>query len=208
MHVEHEALAEKTRAQEAQVAKQEEDCRALREDMEMLRGVRANLEMEVQAEHELSHTVAQASWEAMEGTVVALGVLSPPRHHSVDEMGVTLGRLHHAVEVCLPAARAYRYHYARVAWTTTFASLDKAGCVHLHALAMRSMALATTEEVAIGHHRTRKAGQVFIQDLWTPWGRDVAMASLCATQAHKKKGKALADVAKGAELAATHGDKV
>lgn len=71
----------------------------------MLRGAQADLEVEDQVEQELSQLVVQASWEtmeALEATVLELGVLRPSRRHSVDEIDVTLGRLHHAGEVCLP----------------------------------------------------------------------------------------------------------
>lgn len=107
----------------------------------------------------------------------------PLQHHSVDEMDITLGHLRCAEEVCLLAARAYRDHCTKVAWTTAFVSLDKVGCVHVDALATRSVAVESTEEVTAGHRRMRRASNIFVQDFWAPRGHDAAMDSLSAAQA-------------------------
>lgn len=82
-----------------------------------------------------------------------LSALPPPRWHNMGEMDITLVRLYHAGEVCLQMARAYRDHCAKVAWTTAFASLQKAGCGHVDALNTYSMAVVTAKEVAARRRR-------------------------------------------------------
>ena len=74
----------------------EEDRTGLQADTSTLRGVRKVLEEEIQAERDLSDTVARATWGAMEvleGAVADLGAMPPPRVHTLEEMDVTLGRL-------------------------------------------------------------------------------------------------------------------
>lgn len=96
----------------------EEERIALQGDVQALRGVRTVLEEEIQAERELLNTVALATWdaiEALEGTVADLGAVRPPRRHNLVEMDITLERLRRAGEVCLPMARSYEDHCAKVA---------------------------------------------------------------------------------------------
>ena len=80
---------------------------------------------------------------------------------------------------------------------TTLASLDKAGCAHLDALATRSVAVATAEEADAAYRRTRKVSNVLLHDFWGPRGHDATMDSLRAVQAQKAqvkgKGKAPAE---------------
>lgn len=86
----------------------------------------ADLKMEIQTEQELSQSVALVTWEAMEaleGALVDLGALLLLIHHTVGEMDISLGHLRRAEEVCLSVAQAYGDYYAKVAWTTAFASL-------------------------------------------------------------------------------------
>lgn len=165
--MEREALVDKAKALEAWVVKLEGEHSSLQDEVWMLQGIRVDLEMEIQAEWELSHSVALATWEALD-----LGTLPPSRRQSVGKMDITLGRLCRTEEVCLLVSRAYGDHCAKVAWTTTFASLQKAGCGHLDTLATRSLAVATTEEVAARQCKTRKASNVFVQDFWASCGRD------------------------------------
>lgn len=102
--------------------------------MRTLRGIHTNLEDKIQAERELSKSIALVTWEALEaleGAVVDLSALPSPRHHSTGEMDITVVRLCRVVEVCLPAAHAYGDHCMKVVWTMAFASLDKAGCGHV-----------------------------------------------------------------------------
>lgn len=143
-------------------------------------------------EREMSNSVALATWEAMEvvkGVVAELGVLPPPRHHSSTEMDIILGRLRRAGEVCLPATRSYRDHCAKVASSTTLASLDKASCTHMDALATRSVVVATAAKVATAHRQVWKVSNVLLWDFWGPRGHEATMESLRVVQAQKAKGK-------------------
>lgn len=123
-------------------------------------------------------------------------------------MDIALVCLRRAGEVCLPAVHAYGDHCAKVAWTTAFASLSKAGCGHVDALATHSVVVATTGEVAATHRQMRKVSNAFVQDFWGPHGIAAAMESLRAAQALKKKGKAPMDVPESDKRGATDGDKV
>lgn len=137
----------------------------LKEEVRALRGIWVDLEIKIQAERERSHSVALVTWEAMEaleGVVANLGALPPLRWHTLGEIYITLRSLRRTEEVCLPVARAYRDHCVKVAWTTAFASLDKAGCRHMDIIATHSVAVATAKEVATEHRRTRKVSNVFV----------------------------------------------
>lgn len=70
------------------------------------------------------------------------------------------------------------------------------------------MPAATTEEVASGHHQTRKVSNIFVLNFWVPCGRDAALDSLRAVQGQKKKGKAPVDDHGAGERGATARDKV
>lgn len=144
-------------ALEARVAKLDGERLSLQEEVRTLRGILADLEMEIQAEQELSHSMALAAWEAMEafqGAVADLNALPPPRRHIVWEMDISLERLRRAGEVCLSATWAYEDHCMKVSWTTAFASLQKAGCGHVDTLTTRSVPVATAEKVVVGHCQT------------------------------------------------------
>lgn len=104
-------------------------------------------------------------------------------------MDITLGRLLHAGAVCLPAARAYGDHCAKVSWITTLASLDKAGCGHLNVLATRSVVVAIANEAIVVYRWMQKANNVLLHDFWGPHSHDAAVESLWAVQAQKVKGK-------------------
>ena len=186
------ALAERVTSLEARVSELEKERTALLGDVSDLKEVRRVLEEEVQTERDISNTMAQATWGAMEvleGAVGDLGAVPPPRTHTLEEMDVTLGRLRDVGKVFLPAARVYGDHCAKVGWVAALASLEKAGCGHLDALATRSVAVATAEEVAASHHRTRRASNVLLQDFWLSRGPGAAMASLRDVQAQRAKAK-------------------
>ena len=102
----------------------------------------------------------------------------PPRIHTLAEIDVTLRRLQRVGEVFLSAARVYKDRCGMVGWLTALASLDKAGCAHMDALATCSVVVATAEEVAAAYHRTRRSSNVLLQDFWTPRDLEAAMASL------------------------------
>lgn len=112
----------------------------------MLHSVCIVLEAEIDAERQLSDTVAWAM-EALEGAMANLGAMLPPRKHALEEMDVTLGHLHHAEEVCLLAAQAYGDHCVKAAWTVVFASLQRANRRHVEALGTRSLPVASPLEV-------------------------------------------------------------
>lgn len=59
--------------------------------------------------------------ETLEGAVADLSAVPPPWRHNV--MDITLGHLRRIGEV-----RAYGDRCAKVAWTTAFATLQKAEC--------------------------------------------------------------------------------
>ena len=109
----------------------------------------------------------------------------------------------------LPAARAYGDHCAKAAWSTTLATLDKAGCAHMDALAARSVGVATVAEVAAAQRRIREVSKVLLRDFWDPRGHEAATESFLAVQA---KGKAPADASGGGDgtgkRGSTDGDKV
>lgn len=121
-----------------------------------------------------------------------IGTVPPVRRHRMCEIDVTLGRLSRARDTCLLTARAYGDHYAKVAWQKTFATMQKAGCGHLEALAIRFVLVVTAEEVVADHCQTQKAGNVFFQDFWATRERKAAMESLRAMLA-QGKGKAVVD---------------
>lgn len=52
--------------------------------------------------------------ESLKGALSDLDVVPPPRHHRAGEMDTSLERLHRTGEVCLPTARAYGDHCAKV----------------------------------------------------------------------------------------------
>lgn len=81
-------------------------------------------------------------------------------------MDITLGCLLHAGAVCLPAARAYGDHCAKVSWITTLASLDKASCGHLNVLATRSVVVAIANEAIVVYRWMQKANNVLLHDFW------------------------------------------
>lgn len=116
--------------------------------------------------------------EVLEGTVVDLGAAPHPRTHSLKDMDATLGRLQNVGKVFLSGTRVYGDHCRKVGWLTALASLDKAGCAHLDALATRSIAVATTEEVAASYHWTQRGNNVLLQDFWVARGPEAVMASL------------------------------
>lgn len=86
----------------------------------------------------------------------------PPRHHRPAELDITLERLRRAREVCLLVARLYGDHCAKVAWSMTLATLDKADCAHMDALAAWSIVVAITEEVVAAQRRTQKVSKVLL----------------------------------------------
>lgn len=187
----------------------------LLEEMKTGRLAREVLEDELRAERDLSTSIGLAAWQAMvalEEAVSHLGASAPPRRHKPEEMDITLERLRSAGEVCLPAARSYGDHCAKTAWSTTLASLDKAGCAHIDAVASRSVAVATLEEVAASHRRTRRASRVLLQDFWALRGHQEATESIRAVQAQRQKGKApeggSAGDAEAGRRGSTHVDKV
>lgn len=85
--------------------------------------------------------------EALEGVVVDLGAMPPPRKNTLAKMDMTLRCLHRTGEVCLPAAQAYGDHCAKAAWTVAFASLQRACCRHVEELGTRSQPVASPLEV-------------------------------------------------------------
>lgn len=173
------ALAERAKGLEVRVAELEGECRDLQEEIRTLRGVRAILETEIKAERELLHSMALVTWDAMEsleGTVADLGVVLPPRKHNPKDMDITLGRLCRTEEVCLPDARAYGDHCAKVAWTTAFASLQRVRCGHVDAT--RSVPVVSATQVAACQQQTRRASNIFTQDFWASCGHDATMESL------------------------------
>lgn len=191
---------------EAQIKGLEEERTTLRANVGTLRDVQKVLEEEIQEEWDLSNTVACTTWNAMvvlEGTVAELGAV-PPRNHKLAQMDVTLARLQNVGEVFLPVARVYGDHRAKMGWLTALASLDKEGYAHLDAIATRSVAMATTEEVASSYCRTRRSSNVLLQDFWTLRGSKAVMTSLREAQTQRARGKALMD----GEWRATNGDQV
>lgn len=100
--------------------------------------------------------------EALEGAMVYLGALPPPRHHSPAEIDITLGHLRRAEEVCLSVARQYGNHCMKVAWAMTLASLDKAGYAHMDDIATRSIVVATAVEIATAQCRSWKVSNVLL----------------------------------------------
>lgn len=86
----------------------------------------------------------------MEGAMTELGAVPPPRRHTVDQLDATLGRLHRAGEVFLPATRAYGNHCAKVAWVAALVSLQLAGCLLVDGLGVGSVPMVSTVEVAAG----------------------------------------------------------
>lgn len=130
--------------------------------------------------------------ETLEGAVADLGTSSsppPPRTHTLAEADVTLERLQRVGEVFLPAAHIYRDHCAKVGWLTALASLDKAGCAHMDALATRSVVVVTAEEVTAAYFRTRRSSNILLQDFWTPRGSEAVIASLREVQVQRARGE-------------------
>ena len=108
----------------------------------------------------------------------------------------------------MPAARAYGDHCAKAAWLTTLASLDKAGCAHMDALAAGSIKVATAEEVCGAQRRIRKASKVLQQEFWTKRGHAAAEESFKAVQAQIAKGKSAAEDTEASKRGSTRKDKV
>ena len=223
---ERDSLAVRVKTLEAQVVGLETERQNLRSEVEALQGAQAGLqeevktlrgsnailEEEIETERSVSNAFGLGAWkvmESLEGAVEQLGVVPPARVHRPTEMDITLARLQKAVGICLPAARAYGDHCAKAAWTTTLASLDKAGCAHIDALATGSVAVATAAEVTAAQRRTRGAGKALLRDFWDPRGHDAATESFLAVQA---KRRAPADDAGGSagtgKRGSTGGDKV
>lgn len=162
---ERDSLAVRVKSLEAQVAGLETECTALRSDVQTLRSAWAVLEEKVQTEWELSNSIGLATWEALEaleGAVVQLSVVPPREASSADRDRHHLGAPTVHWEVCLPVARAYGDHCAKVAWSTTLASLDKAGCAHMDALAAQYIVVATAEEADAVQRRTQKVSKVLL----------------------------------------------
>ena len=190
------ALAEQVKVLEAKVAEMEEQRRASELEMETLRSNNSVLEAEVAAERTLSALVSQGSWKAMEcleGAIAELGGVPPPRSHTVEQLDVTLGRLHRSGEVFLPAARAYGNHCAKAGWTAALVSLHRAGCPHVDELGAGTVPVASAAEVAAGHTLVRRASNALAREFWASSGRTATMESIRVALAQKKKGKGLAD---------------
>lgn len=98
-------------------------------------------------------------------------------------MDFTLEHCQCVGEVFLPTVHVYEDHYAKVGWLTALASLDKAACAHMDALATRSVTVATSEEVAAAYRRTRRDNNILLQDFWTSRGSKAVMVSLREVQA-------------------------
>lgn len=62
LSAERSALAKRAKGLEARVAELEVECRDLQEEVWMLRSVRTILEAKIEAERQLSNTVALATW--------------------------------------------------------------------------------------------------------------------------------------------------
>ena len=146
--------------------------------------------------------------EILEDGLSMLGAVPPSRHHRPSEVDITLERLRHGCETCVPAARAYGDHCAKAAWLATLASLDKVGCAHLDALGTRSIKVASAEEVCAAQRRIRKAGKVLQQDFWLERGHDAAEESFKAVQAQQAKGKSRVEDTEASKRGSTRGDKV
>lgn len=137
----------------------EAERRDLQEELQTLRSVPDILEAKVQAERELSDTVAKATLEAMEsleGVVADLGAMPLAWKHAPAELDITLGRLCRAGEVCLPTAQAYGDHCARAMWMVAFVLLQRGGCEHVNALEGCSLPLASTAEIAAHQLQARR----------------------------------------------------
>ena len=138
----------------------------LRSDLDASQKAQALAEEEVKAEHELSASMGVTAFEALEileDAVTQLGAVPPARTHRLAESDITFERLKNVGRVCVPAARSYGDHCAKVAWCETLTSLDKAGCAHIDALATRSVAVATAEESVNVERRMRKTNRVLLE---------------------------------------------
>ena len=127
-------------------------------------------------------------------------------------MDITLKRLKNVGKVCVLAARTYGDHCAKVASCTTLASLDKAGCAHIDALATCVVVVATVEESVNAERRICKASKVLVEDYWARCGHEDATGSFRAVQVKQTKGKvptaASVEVPEGGKRGSTYGDKV
>ena len=189
----------------------EGQLRALKDEVASLRNDKSVLEAEVATERALSASVSEATWLAMErleGAVVELGAVPPPREHTVEQMDATLDRLHRAGEVFVPAGLSYANHSARVGWTAALVSLKQAGCAHVDGLGAGSVPVASVAEVASGRKEVRRASNALFRGFWASSGREATMESLRAALALKGKGKDVADGPGAGERGATTGDQV
>ena len=210
-HARNEELLAKIEGLEAQLVESEIDRATLREELKEEKSARALLEDEVQAERDVSSNFGLSAWKAMEileDGLSMLGAVPPSRRHRPAEVDITLERLRNGCETCVPAARAYGDHCAKAAWIATLASLDKAGCAHLDAIATESVKVATAEEVCAAQRRIRKASKVLQRDFWQERGHDAAAESFKAVQAQQAKGKFRAEDAEGSKRGSTREDKV
>ena len=210
-HERNEELLAKVEALEAQLVEAEVERATLREELKEEKSARALLEEEVKTERDLSSNLGLSAWKAMEiieDGLSMLGAVPPPRRHRPSEVDITFERLRQGCETCVPAARAYGDHCAKATWLATLASLDKAGCAHLDALATGSVKVATAEEVCGAQRRIRKAGKVLQHDFWLERGHDAAAESFKAVQALQAKGKSRAEDAEGSKRGSTREDKV
>ena len=210
-HERNNELSAKVKVLEAQLAEAEAGRSKLREELKEQKSARTLLEEEVEAERALSTNFGLSAWKAMEileDGLSMLGAVPPPRHHRPSEPDITLERLRLGCETCVPAARTYGDHCAKVAWLATLASLDKAGCAHLDALATGSTKVATAEEVCAAQRRIRKASKVLQHDFWGQRGHDAAEESFKAVQAQQAKGKSRAEDAEASKRGSTRADKV
>ena len=222
---ERDLLSEKVKALEAQVAGLESERATLREEVKNHQSARASLaeevknhqsaraslEEDIRTERELTSAIGVSTWnvmESLEDALSQLGAVPPSRQHRPAEVDITLERLRQGCEFCVPAARAYGDHCAKAAWSTTLASLDKAGCAHMDALGAGSIGVATAEEVCAAQRRIRKASKVLQQEFWAKRGHAAATESFKAVQAQMAKGKSPAEDLEASKRGSTRLDKV
>lgn len=111
LSAERKALADKVKALEAWMVELEGERADLQEEVRTLRGVQGSGQPR---DGDSSGAGALALYctgdlgamETLEGAVVELVAMPPPRRHTVGEMDITHGRLRRVGEVCLLAARA------------------------------------------------------------------------------------------------------
>ena len=214
-HSKNEALSGKCDSLAVRVKTLEEQMAGLRSELEASQQAWAFAEEEIAVERELSANMGAAAFESLEmleDAVTQLGAVPSAGTHRPAETDITFARLKNVARVCVPAARSYGDHCAKAAWCEALALLDKVGCAHIDAIATRSVAVATAEEVASVERRTRKASKVLLEDYWALRGHEDATKSFQELQARKAKGKSPAveptEAREDGKRGSLRGDKV